>query len=97
MIRHVALFTWTKDMTGEMEKQLAIELHALAPTLPGLRAYRAGMDAGIVEGNFDFAVVADFDDAESYLAYRTNAEHQDIISRLSGPHTQARASVQYEI
>ena len=97
MIRHVALFTWTDDMTDEMERQFAAELTALAPKLAGLRSYHAGTDLGIIEGNFDFAVVADFDDAESYLAYRDNAEHKGIISRLSGPRVKSRASVQYEI
>jgi hypothetical protein len=97
MIRHVVLFTWTDGMTKEMERQFAAELTALASTLPEVRSYHAGPDAGILEGNFDFAVVADFDDADSYLAYRDNAEHRDIISRFSGPNTKSRASVQYEI
>jgi len=97
MIRHVVLFGWDDEMTDEMERQFAAELTALAPKLAGLRSYQAGADAGLVEGNFDFAVVADFDDADSYLAYRSNAEHLDIIRRFSGPHTRTRASVQYEI
>jgi hypothetical protein len=97
MIRHVVLFTWDDAMTKEMEGQFAAELTALAPTMAGLRSYQAGPDAGIIEGNFDFAVVADFDDAESYLAYRDNAKHQDIIGRLSRPHTKSRASVQYQV
>jgi heme-degrading monooxygenase HmoA len=97
MIRHVVVFSWDDEMTDEMEKQFAAELTALAPTLPGLRSYHAGADAGLLEGNFDFAVVADFDDADSYLAYRSNAEHQDIIRRFSGAHAKTRASVQYEI
>jgi heme-degrading monooxygenase HmoA len=97
MIRHVVLFTWDDEMTAELEKQFAAELTALAPTLAGLRSYHCGPDLGLVEGNFDFAVVADFDDADSYRAYRDNAEHREIISRLSGPHAKVRASVQYEI
>jgi hypothetical protein len=97
MIRHVVLFTWDDAMTKGMEGQFAAELTALAQKMPGLRSYQAGPDAGIMEGNFDFAVVADFDDAGSYLAYRDNAEHQDIIGRLSRPHTKSRAAVQYEI
>jgi hypothetical protein len=97
MIRHVALFTWSEGMTDAMERQFATELNALAPTLRGVRAYRAGPDAGINEGNFDFAVVADFDDVESYLGYRDNAEHKDIIRRFSGPNAKSRAAVQYEI
>jgi hypothetical protein len=97
MIRHVVLFTWDDEMTPELEGQLVAELTALGPRLAGLRSYHAGPDAGLIEGNFDFAVVADFDDAESYLAYRGNAEHQEIIGRLSGPHAKGRASLQYEI
>ena len=97
MIRHVVLFTWTDEMTEELEQQFAAELNALSPTLPGVRSYHAGPDAGIIEGNFDFAAVGDFDDADSYLAYRDHPQHQDIIGRLSRPNTKARASVQYEI
>jgi quinol monooxygenase YgiN len=97
MIRHVVLFTWDDEMTEEMERQFAAELTALAARVPGVGAYRAGPDAGIIEGNFDFAVVGDFDDAAAYLAYRDNPEHQDIIKRLSAPHVKNRAAVQYEI
>jgi hypothetical protein len=97
MIRHVVLFTWDDGMTDELEQQFAAELTALAPKLSGLRAYHAGPDAGLVEGNFDFAVVADFEDDASYLAYREHPEHQDIITRLSRPHVKSRASVQYEV
>jgi hypothetical protein len=96
MIRHVVLFTWTDGMTDEMERQFAAELTALAARL-GVPSYQAGADAGLIEGNFDFAVVADFDDTDSYLAYRDHPEHQDIIGRYSKPNTKSRASVQYEI
>jgi len=97
MIRHVVMFTWDDEMTDEMEQQLTAELTALAPRLAGLRSYHAGPDVGVVEGNFDFAVVADFDDVASYLAYRDHPDHQEIVGRLSRPHATSRASVQYEI
>jgi Stress responsive A/B Barrel Domain len=97
MIRHVVLFTWDDDMTDELERQVADELTELATKLAGVRAYHAGPDAGLVEGNFDFAVVADFDDAASYVAYRDHPEHQDIIGRLTRPHATSRAAVQYEL
>lgn len=97
MIRHVVLFTWDDEMTDELEQQFTKELTALSLKLAGLRSYHAGPDAGIYEGNFDYAVVADFDDRESFFAYREDAEHRDIISRISAPHAKVRASVQYEI
>ncbi len=97
MIRHVVLFRWDDDMSDELERQLAAELTELATRLAGVRAYTAGPDAGLVEGNFDFAVVADFDNPASYVAYRDHPEHQDIIGRLTRPHATSRAAVQYEL
>jgi len=97
MFRHTVLFAWDDAMTKDMERQFAAELSALAARMPGVRAYHAGPDAGLTEGNFDFAVVGDFDDVAAYVAYRDHPEHRDIISRFSAPHARNRAAVQYEI
>jgi Stress responsive A/B Barrel Domain len=97
MIRHITLFRWNDSATPELEQQIAAELAALRPRLAGNHALQAAPDAGIIDGNYDFAVVADFDDANSYLGYRNHPEHQEIIRRLSGPITESRVSVQYQI
>ena len=97
MIRHVALFTWTADATPEQKEKVAAELRSLAPLMRGLRAYHVGPDAGLVEGNFDYAVVADFEDAESYLAYRDHPTHRAVIEPLRTPIRQDRVSIQYQV
>jgi len=97
MIRHAVLFTWSEGMTDELEQQLAAELTEFAATQPGVRSYHAGPDVGLIEGNFDFAAIGDFDDWDSYMAYREHPVHQDIIARMTRPNAKARASVQYEI
>jgi hypothetical protein len=97
MIRHVVLFSWTAETTAEQKQLVAAELRTLAPMMSGLRAYHAGHDAGLVEGNFDFAVVADFDDAESYLAYRDHPAHRAVVEQTITPITRQRVSAQYEI
>jgi hypothetical protein len=97
MIRHVALFAWIPEATDNQKQQVAQELRALPPLLTGLRAFQAGPDAGIIEGNFDFAVVADFDDTESYLAYRNHPAHRAVVEQVTSPITKDRATVQYEI
>ena len=63
----------------------------------GLRSYRLGADAGLVEGNYDFAVVGDFDDAESYLAFRAHPAHLAVVEEVIRPIMRARAAVQYEL
>lgn len=97
MVRHVVLMAWNDSATPEKVRQVIDELTALGPKLSGLRDYHAGSDAGINAGNYDFAVVADFDDAASYAAYRDDPGHRDIVSRLVAPMLRDRAAVQYEI
>lgn len=97
MIRHVALFAWIPEATDKQKHQVAEELRALPPLLTGLRSFHAGPDAGIIEGNFDFAVVADFDDTESYLAYRNHPAHRAVVEQVTNPITKERVAIQYEI
>jgi len=97
MIRHVVLFSWTAEATAAQRQRVADELRTLPPLMNGLSSYEIGPDAGIIEGNFDFAVVAEFDTRESYLAYREHPAHQAVIKQFIRPITGARASVQYQI
>ena len=97
MIRHVSCFAWAAEATAAQRQQVAAELRALPPLMRGLRAYQFGADAGLAEGNYDFAVVADFDDTESYLAYRDHPAHRAIVEEVIKPITRHRASVQYPI
>jgi hypothetical protein len=97
MIRHVVLFAWIPEATDKQKHQVAEELGALPPLLTGLRSFHAGPDAGIIEGNFDFAVVADFEDTESYLAYRNHPAHRAVVDQVISPVTKDRVAVQYQI
>ena len=97
MIRHVVLFAWIPEATNKQKHQVAEELGALPPLLTGLRSFHAGPDAGIIEGNFDFAVVADFEDTESYLAYRNHPAHRAVVDQVISPVTKDRVAVQYQI
>ena len=97
MIRHIVLFAWIAEATAEQQARVAVELRALRPLLAGVRAYHIGPDAGLVDGNFDFAVVGDFDDAASYLAYREHPAHRAIIEQTIMPITRERVAIQYEL
>ena len=69
--------------------------------LPGMidtiRAYRFGPDVGLAESNFDYAVVADFDDEAGYLAYRDHEAHRELIARHIAPILAERAAVQHVV
>jgi hypothetical protein len=96
MIRHTVLFAWTGDATDAQKKRVATELSRLPGVIPALRGYAMGTDIGVNEGNWDFAVTADFDDLDGYLAYRDDPTHRAIIAEHIAPIIGRRAAVQFQ-
>jgi Stress responsive A/B Barrel Domain len=96
MLRHVVLFTWTPEATADQRQTVATELRKLPGLIAGLRHYDVGPDEGINQGNFDFAVVADFDDRAGYETYRDHPAHRAVVERHIAPILASRAGVQYE-
>lgn len=96
MLRHVALFRWREGTTEKQQQDLCAELARLPSLVPELRDYRFGADAGLADGTWDFAVVADFDHSDGWRAYREHPEHQRVIAEHIRPMAADRASVQYE-
>jgi stress responsive alpha/beta barrel protein len=96
MIRHVVLFTWKPEATPAELARVATELASLPGQIPQVEAYHFGADAGLAEGNADFAITADFDDADAYLVYRNDPVHQQVIQQVINPIVATRVSAQFE-
>jgi hypothetical protein len=86
----------TQDMTDAQKEALRAGLGRLPEVIPEIRSFRFGEDAGLNEGNFDFVVTADFDDADGYLAYRDHPDHKQLVAELMAPFVTKRAAVQFE-
>jgi hypothetical protein len=97
MFRHVVMMKWTAEATDEQKARIPAELKALPGAIPEIKRYEFGPDAGINEGNFDFVVVADFDDADGYIVYRDHPTHRKIIDDHIAPVLASRTAVQYRL
>lgn len=98
MLRHIAVFRWAPGTTVAAIDALATALAGLPAVIAEIRSYRFGSDAGLgISSNGDFAVVADFDDAEGYAAYARHPAHQDVLVRLLRPIIDERMSVQFVV
>ena len=97
MFTHVACFRWVEG-TGPADVDVVVAaLGALADAIPEVRDYRFGPDAGLAEGNHDFAVVATFDDRAGYLVYAGHPAHVRVLTEVVRPRLAARAAVQFEV
>ena len=97
MFRHVVLLRWLPDATQEQRAAVESGIATLPSLIPEIRSYVFGADAHVNEGNFDLAIVADFDDFDSYVVYRDHPDHVAVIAERIRPILAERAAVQHEL
>lgn len=97
MLRHVVLFRWKPGVTGDQVASVARGLARLPGEIPEIVDYDFGPDHGLADGNWDFAVVGDFDDVAGYETYRDHPAHQELIAEVIRPVLADRAAVQHEV
>lgn len=95
MIRHVSLLKFNDGTDNARIDAISEALSTLPARLPQLTHYAHGRDIAVNEGNYDFAVVAEFETVDGYLGYRDDPEHQRILRELIAPQLASRAAVQY--
>ncbi|HEY6275555.1 MAG TPA: Dabb family protein [Streptosporangiaceae bacterium] len=97
MFHHVVVFTWKDDASEAQKAAVASELAKLPEEIRAVRRYEFGPDAGLDPANGDFAVVAAFDDADGYVAYRDHPAHRKVVENYLNPIVASRSRVQFEI
>ena len=76
---------------------IAAALDGLPPAVDSIRTYCHGADVGISTAtNFDYGIVATFDDADGWRAYDTHPVHEAARSDVIRPWVADRSSVQFE-
>jgi hypothetical protein len=96
VFRHVVMLRFTEKATEAEKRALRDGLATMPEQIPEVRAYRFGDDAGLNPDNYDFVVVADFEDRDAFLAYRDHPAHQKLVADLLRPIVAHRAAVQHE-
>lgn len=94
MIRNVVMVKLRADSNSDDVASLRKQFQAL--NCPGTVSYTIGPDAGLREGNWSFAIVADFVDTEAYRGYDNDDEHNRLRAKLA-PMAEQIARVQFEI
>lgn len=97
MIRHIALFTLKADAPADAIESLEEGLALIAQTIDVIVAYAYGPDLGLREGTYDFAVVADFVDADDFKTYVDHPDHRAFIEERLTPVLAQRVSLQFEL
>jgi len=94
--RHVVLLRWADDVPDDHVEQVRAGLDALPSQIPQIRSFQHGSDVGVSEGNYDYVVVADFDNVGDWRAFRDHPAHLLLIEEHITCKIQDRAAIQYQ-
>jgi hypothetical protein len=95
MLRHVVLLRWKPDASDHARASAIDAISSLPSVIEEIRGYSVGTDLGETAGNYDLAIVADFDDAHAYATYRDHPVHVRVITELIRPILDSRTAVQH--
>ncbi len=96
MFHHVAMFRFKEGTTVEQVDAATAALAALPSQIDVLIGYRFGPDAGVTDGSWDYAVVADVADAADFVTYRDHPTHRAVVTDFMSPIIAEGARVQFE-
>ena len=93
MIRHIVLWKFRPGTEAERE-QFLTGLAALQGVIPELKQSQVVRNVG--EGNYDAALISDFDSLEDLAHYKADPRHR-AVSALCQSIRESRAAVDYEL
>ena len=96
MLRHVVVFRWNESVTDADITAMAAALDALPSAISQIVAYRHGRDLGLNPANAEYAIVADFANADDFATYRDHPEHQRFIADHITGRAAERIAAQFE-
>jgi quinol monooxygenase YgiN len=94
VVRNVVMIALKPD--ADLDAVDEIQSRLIALDTPGCVAYTLGNDLGLRDGNWSFAIVADFEDEASYRAYDTDPEHNRLRGELAS-HIEHVSRVQFSV
>jgi hypothetical protein len=97
MFVHTVQFKWKPGITEADLAGIREALSGLPGQIAEVKHYIFGSDAGMVQGNFDFAIVAQFDNVDAWRVYNDHPVHDAVRKNVLGPHIAERAAVQFQV
>ena len=96
-LRHVNLLSWKEGTSEAQIAALCQELERMQSEISEIRSLTFGPDLHLAEGNVDFAIVEDFDDAEAFGRYVAHPAHARMVSEFLRPILASRQAIQLEV
>lgn len=96
MIRHVLLIRFKVGTDNTAKEAVRAAFETLPELIPQVQSYSVGLDLGLLPGNADLAVVAEFASDADFLEYSQHAAHAEVIYPVCGEVMESYSTAQYQ-
>ena len=97
MIKHVVLLNWKEGVSQEKIDLVTSGFSKLKNEIEEIKSYEFGQDAGIYNGNANYALIAEFESTSDLKTYVMHPKHQEFLSKVAGPILESFQSSQFEV
>jgi len=99
VIRHLCLIKYKDPDAVDAGVQAEVEriYRNFTQLVPGMRRMEVGRDLGILDGNYDLAICAEFDDEDSFRTYSVHPAHSDTLFPVLGQHLDNYTTAQFKL
>jgi hypothetical protein len=97
VFNHIAVFKFKEGVTPAQVEAVSTALAGLRDQIDVLVDYRFGPDINLIDGTWDYGVVATLADTSHYSTYAEFPEHVEIITTVIKPLISEIVRVQIEV
>ena len=97
MIQHLCLINFTGPLDAATKSEIIAAYNKLPALIPGIKNFRVGIDCGLLEGNADLGITAEFDDEEAFKVYSVHPAHGEVIFPVLGHLMASYSTAQFSI
>ncbi|WNY28520.1 hypothetical protein MmiEs2_07110 [Methanimicrococcus stummii] len=100
MIKHIVLWTLKTEAEGKFAQENAAiikeKLESLFGKIPEIKSIRVQANTLNIAGNYDLALIAEFETADAMYAYQKNPLHEEVAVFVKKV-VETRAAIDFEI
>ena len=96
-LHHINLLGWKDGTTQAAVDELRGELQRMAGAIPEVRTLSYGPDLGLMDGNADFVITEEFDDADAFRRYLAHPAHERMVRDFLRPILASRHAIQFTV
>lgn len=95
MIQHLCLINFNRELDASTQQKVVDAYNQLPKLIPGITRFQCGMDLKLLEGNYHFGIVAEFESEEAFKNYSVHPAQGEVIFPVVGELMESYTTAQF--